>query len=65
MPSELSDAMRDYIRERSRTFVKVAVSAHGISPVEHGLMFSPEQLKAMREEVRKAGLPCQAHTFKR
>ena len=61
MPSELSDAMRDYIA-KGPDFVKVAVSAHGISPVEP-LMFSPEQLKAMREEVRKAGLPFQTHTF--
>jgi imidazolonepropionase-like amidohydrolase len=60
-PAELTDAMRDYIAKRP-DFVKVAVSAHGISPVEP-LMFSPEQLKAMREEVRKAGLPFQTHTF--
>jgi len=60
-PAELSDAMKEYIA-RGPDFVKVAVSAHGISPVEP-LMFSPEQLKAMREEVRKAGLPFQTHTF--
>ena len=60
-PAELADAMREYIA-KGPDFVKVAVSAHGISPVEP-LMFSPEQLKAMREEVRKAGLPFQTHTF--
>ncbi|HXW18027.1 MAG TPA: amidohydrolase family protein [Candidatus Acidoferrales bacterium] len=60
-PGELSDAMKEYVA-RGPDFVKVAVSAHGISPVEP-LMFSPDQLKAMREEVRKAGLPFQTHTF--
>lgn len=60
-PSELADAMRDYIA-KGVDFVKVAVSAHGIEPVEP-LMFSPEQLRAMRDEVRKAGIPFQTHTF--
>ena len=60
-PAELTDAMHEYIA-KGPDFVKVAVSAHGISPVEP-LMFSPEQLKAMRDEVRKAGLPFQTHTF--
>jgi imidazolonepropionase-like amidohydrolase len=60
-PSELAEAMRQYLA-KGVDFVKVAVSAHGIQPVEP-LMFSPEQLRAMREEVKKAGRPFLTHTF--
>lgn len=60
-PSELADAMRQYLA-KGVDFVKVAVSAHGIEPVEP-LMFSVEQLRAMREEVKKAGRPFLTHTF--
>jgi len=60
-PSELALAMRQYLA-KGVDFVKVAVSAHGIQPVEP-LMFSPEQLRVMREEVRKAGRPFLTHTF--
>ena len=60
-PSELTQVMRDYLA-KGVDFVKVAVSAHGIQPVEP-LMFSPEQLRAMREEVRRAGRPFLTHTF--
>jgi imidazolonepropionase-like amidohydrolase len=61
MPSELADAMHAYVA-KGVDFVKVAVSAHGIEPVEP-LMFSPDQLQAMRDEVRKARLPFQTHQF--
>lgn len=60
-PGEVRQAMRDYIA-RGVDFVKVAVSAHGISPVEP-LMFSEAALRAMREETAKAGIPFQTHTF--
>jgi len=60
-PPELAEAMRQYLA-KGVDFVKVAVSAHGIQPVEP-LMFSPEQLRAMREEVKKAGKPFLTHTF--
>jgi imidazolonepropionase-like amidohydrolase len=60
-PPELREAMRQYLA-KGVDFVKVAVSAHGIQPVEP-LMFSPEQLRALREEVKKAGRPFLTHTF--
>lgn len=60
-PSEIAEEMRKYLA-RGVDFVKVAVSAHGIDPVEP-LMFSEEQLRAMREEVRKAGRQFQTHTY--
>jgi imidazolonepropionase-like amidohydrolase len=60
-PSELAEAMRQYLA-RGVDFVKVAVSAHGIGPVEP-LMFSAEQLRAMRQEVKRAGRPFLTHTF--
>ena len=60
-PPELAVAMREYLA-KGVDFVKVAVSAHGIQPVEP-MMFSPEQLRAMREEVRKSGRPFLTHTF--
>jgi imidazolonepropionase-like amidohydrolase len=53
--------MRQYLA-RGVDFVKVAVSAHGIGPVEP-LMFSAEQLRAMRQEVKRAGRPFLTHTF--
>lgn len=60
-PQEAADAMRAYL-EKGVDFVKVAVSAHGIAPVEP-LMFSPRVLHAMREVVREAGIPFQTHSF--
>jgi imidazolonepropionase-like amidohydrolase len=60
-PSELAIAMREYLA-KGVDFVKVAVSAHGIGPVEP-LMFSPDQPRAMRQEVRSAGRPFLTHTF--
>ena len=60
-PGEIAQATRDYLA-RGVDFVKVAVSDHGLQPVEP-LMFSPEQLRAIREEVRKAGRPFVTHTF--
>ncbi|MCC6318497.1 MAG: amidohydrolase family protein [Gemmatimonadaceae bacterium] len=43
-------------------FLKVAVSAHGIGPVEP-LMFSSAALAAMRNATRQAGKHFQTHTF--
>lgn len=60
-PEEVGQAMRDYIA-RGVDFVKVAISAHGISPVEP-LMFSEPALRAMREEAARARIPFQTHTF--
>jgi imidazolonepropionase-like amidohydrolase len=60
-PNEAADAMRAYIAQ-GVDFVKVAVSAHGIGPVEP-MMFSPRVLQAMRQVVREAGIPFQTHSF--
>ncbi|MPT46985.1 MAG: hypothetical protein E2598_01010 [Sphingobium sp.] len=60
-PSEAAAALRDYIG-RGVDFIKLAISAHGISPVEP-MMFSPEALAAMRKEVARANIPFQTHTF--
>jgi imidazolonepropionase-like amidohydrolase len=60
-PAEIAEAMRKYL-DKGPDFIKVAVSAHGIEPVEP-LMFSMEQLRAIREEVRKAGRHFQTHTY--
>jgi imidazolonepropionase-like amidohydrolase len=60
-PEEAAEAIRSYIA-KGVDFVKVAVSGHGIGPVEP-MLFSEAVLHAMREEVRKAGIPFQTHTF--
>jgi len=60
-PKEAGEAMKAYVA-KGVDFVKLAVAGHGISPVEP-LIFSPAAMKAMREEVRKAGIPFQTHTF--
>jgi len=60
-PEEAGEAMKAYVA-KGVDFVKLAVSGHGISPVEP-LLFSPAAMKAMREEVRRAGIPFQTHTF--
>lgn len=60
-PDEAAEAMRAYIA-KGVDFVKVAVSGHGIGPVEP-MMFSPRVLQAMRDVVREAGLPFQTHSF--
>jgi imidazolonepropionase-like amidohydrolase len=60
-PEEAAAAMRAYLA-RGVDFVKLAVAGHGISPVEP-VIFSPEAMRAMRAEVRKAGIPFQTHTF--
>jgi len=60
-PDEAAEAMRAYIAQ-GVDFVKVAVSGHGIGPVEP-LIFSPRVLQAMREVVREAGIPFQTHSF--
>ena len=60
-PDEAADAMRAYIA-KGVDFVKVAVSGHGIGPVEP-MIFSPRVLQAMREVVRDAGIPFQTHSF--
>lgn len=60
-PEEVRMAMRKYI-ERGVDFVKIAISAHGITPIEP-LMFSEASLRAMREEAARAKIPFQTHTF--
>mgnify|MGYP001821675258 FL=1 len=60
-PDEAADAMRAYIA-KGVDFVKVAVSGHGIGPVEP-MIFSPRVLHAIREVVREAGIPFQTHSF--
>ena len=60
-PEEAGEAMKAYVAT-GVDFVKLAVSGHGINPVEP-LIFSPAAMKAMREEVRRAGIPFQTHTF--
>jgi hypothetical protein len=60
-PSEAGVAIDEYLR-RGPDFLKVAVSAHGIGPVEP-LMFSSDALTAMRQSAARAGRPFQTHTF--
>jgi len=58
---EAAETIRNYIA-KGVDFVKIGISGHGLGRVEP-LMFSPEVLRAMREEVRKAGIPLTTHTF--
>ena len=60
-PDEAAETLRGYIA-KGVDFIKVGVSAHGIGAVEP-MLFSEEVLKAMREEVRRAGIPFVTHTF--
>ncbi len=60
-PEEVGDAIRTYLGT-GPDFLKVAVSAHGIGPVEP-LMFSSPTLAAMRRVTAEAGKPFQTHTF--
>lgn len=60
-PEEVGDTIGAYLR-KGPDFLKVAVSAHGIGPVEP-LMFSSPALAAMRQAASTAGKPFQAHTF--
>lgn len=60
-PEEAAERMREYLK-KGVDFVKLGISAHGISPVEP-LMFSDEVLDAMVSEIRAAGVPFQTHTF--
>ncbi len=60
-PEETADAMKRYLA-RGVDFVKLAVSGHGIGPVEP-LIFSREALQAMAKVVDDAGLPLQTHSF--
>lgn len=58
---EAGGAIRDYLA-RGPDFLKVAVSAHGVLPVEP-LMFSSPALAAMRRAAMESGKPFQTHTF--
>lgn len=60
-PDEAAIAIRNYMA-KGVDFVKVGVSGHGLGRAEP-LLFSRETLQAMREEVRKAGIPFATHTF--
>ncbi len=60
-PEEAAERMREYIG-KGVDFVKLGISAHGISPVEP-LMFSNEVLEAMVSEIQSARIPFQTHTF--
>lgn len=60
-PEEAAERMRNYI-SLGVDFIKLGISAHGIGPVEP-LMFSDRVLEAMVNEINKAGLPYQTHTF--
>lgn len=60
-PGEAGDAITRYLA-KGPDFLKVAVSAHGIGPVEP-LMFSSPALAAMRQATQRAGKPFQTHTF--
>ena len=60
-PAEAGDAITRYLA-KGPDFLKVAVSAHGIGPVEP-LMFSSLALAAMRRATEQAGKPFQTHTF--
>ena len=58
-PEEVRQEMRKYLA-RGVDFVKVAVSAHGV--VGQPLMFTPEVLKVIAEEVHAAGKIYETHT---
>ena len=60
-PDEVAVAMRAYLA-KGVDFVKVGISGHGLGPAEP-LLFSREALTAMRNEVRRAGIPFATHTF--
>ncbi len=60
-PEDVAETMRNYIA-KGVDFVKVGVSGHGLGHAEP-LLFSREALEAMREEVRKAGIPFGTHTM--
>jgi imidazolonepropionase-like amidohydrolase len=60
-PDEDHAAISSYLR-RGPDFLKVAVSAHGIGPVEP-LMFSSPVLGAIRRAASDAGKHFQTHTF--
>lgn len=59
--AEVGEAITRYLA-KGPDFLKVAVSAHGIGPVEP-LMFSSPALAAMRRAAEQAGKPFQTHTF--
>jgi imidazolonepropionase-like amidohydrolase len=58
-PEEVRQEMRKYLA-RGVDFVKVAVSAHGV--VGQPLMFTPEVLKVIADEVHAAGKIYETHT---
>ena len=58
-PEEVRQEMRKYLA-RGVDFVKVAISAHGVRG--EPLMFSPEVLKVIAEEVHAAGKVYETHT---
>ena len=58
-PEEVRQEMRKYLA-RGVDFVKVAISAHGVRGGP--LMFSPEVLKVIAEEVHAAGKIYETHT---
>lgn len=60
-PDEAGETITRYLA-KGPDFLKVAVSAHGIGPVEP-LMFSAPTLAAMRLATQRAGKPFQTHTF--
>lgn len=60
-PDEAGEAITRYLAQ-GPDFLKIAVSAHGIGPVEP-LMFSSPALAAMRRATQQAGKPFQTHTF--
>ena len=60
-PNEAGERLAKYLT-KGVDFVKVGVSAHGISPVEP-LVFSAPALRAMRDATLDAGVPFQTHTF--
>ncbi len=60
-PDEAGGAITKYLAS-GPDFLKVAVSAHGIGPVEP-LMFSSPVLASMRRATQNAGKHFQTHTF--
>lgn len=60
-PDEAGEAISKYLTT-GPDFLKVAVSAHGIGPVEP-LMFSSPALAAMRRSAASSGKHFQTHTF--
>ncbi len=58
-PEEVRQEMRKYLA-RGVDFVKVAISAHGVRG--EPLMFSPEVLRVIAEEVHAAGKIYETHT---